>query len=104
MKRYSERQVKKLEQKLTRDIVDFIPLFNREPTPSEVMDWATDIYKYKPNGLHNGWAKGLIHTALWGLKVHKNVQKSSFVLYSAVENRVPNNVLKPIRLKEMEVK
>ena len=93
-KRYTEAQMVWLETCLRQDVRDFVPLFGRKPTEDEVIVWAESIYNHKVNGMHNGWAKNLIHRALWGLKVHRNVRKSSFVLYSGAENNVHRNVLR----------
>lgn len=92
-KRYTEEQVKQMEEKLIEAIREFVGLFHRKPSEAEVIDWV-EMYGLKPNGLHNGWAKNLIYKATWGMGVwRKNHRKSSFVLYG-VENNVPDIVLR----------
>ena len=88
-KRYTDEQVKQIENWLIRDIRLFIPMFHRKPTPDEVITWVEHKYHYKPNGMHNGWAKGLIQTATTGLNVQRNVRKSTFELYSGPETKCP---------------
>lgn len=88
-KRYSDEERKLIEVKLVLSIIEFVGLFHRKPTQAEVADWAEHIYKYKVNGMHNGWARGLIKRATEDMNVRRNVKKTSFELYSTVENKCP---------------
>jgi len=92
-KRYLTYRLIELEQNLIRDIKEFVSLFRRQPTEDEIMVWTTEIYGHRLNGLYNGWAKGLIETAMAERIVQQNVQRSSFVLCTGVENNVQYNVL-----------
>jgi len=78
-----------VETCLRQDIRNYMELCPAlgEPSETTVMDWATDIYHYKPNGLHNGWAKKLIKRALKAEKLPTNVRETSFVVYS--ERNIP---------------
>ena len=91
-KRYTDEERWLIEVKLVLSIIEFVGLFHRRPTQNEVADWAEHIYKYKVNGMHNGWAKGLIKRALEGVDIPKR-RKSYFVLYGA-ENNVRQYVLR----------
>ena len=88
-KRYTDEQRWLIEVKLVLDIIKFVGLFHRKPTKQEVVDWAQDQYSYKVNGMHNGWATGLIKRATKGLNVHKRVRKSGFELYGGIETKCP---------------
>jgi len=100
-KRYTDEERKLIETKLVLDILRFVPMFHRKPTPEEIVDWAEHRYKYKVNGMHNGWARGLIKRALGDMDVHKNVQKSSFELYGGPENKCPALCLGDFKPSEM---
>ena len=80
-----------IEVKLVLDIISFVKMFHRKPFQKEVITWAEDRYKYKVNGMHNGWAGKLIKRATGDMKVRKNGRKSVFVLYE--ETKLPQNKL-----------
>ena len=52
------------EERLVKDIREFIPMFGRKPTPEEVVDWARDEYHYHIANNHTTrWATKLIRLA-----------------------------------------
>ena len=98
---YTDEERWLIEVKLVLDIIEFIELFHRKPTRQEVTDWAQDFYKYKVNGMHNGWASGLIRRATKDMKVRKNGRKSSFELYGGEETKCPAVCLGDYKPSEM---
>lgn len=94
-----------IEEALINDIKDFIPIFGRKPTVSEVVDWMQAIYKihFKQPYMKQlrRSARRLIKEATNGMNVPRNVRESSFIVYDERANNILTINLPERRLIDM---
>jgi len=89
-----KRKQASIEDKLIKDIRDFVPLCHRFPTTVEVIEWARWKYKFHPSYKSMAkWARQLVERATNGMSVPAQVRESVFVLYPRAGNYIPGNIL-----------